>query len=266
MRALVVIAYSCCFRLASAGTCALSGSACICTDDEGNSYDVTRLTPAGNANAPTTVVARGACSGTYCQGTGFEYYVDFCSALPVPQTCYTGSCCSPSDSLNLYRTDMRATCPPTTSCQCDKLGDLSVGDVVVTALDTGDDSGISIEFPNNSYYDTYPLWVRPVINLICDSAPSSAYQEIVAPLTANPEVVNTPGCNTNFCSVVINWRTPVACRGGVGWMIVFAMCAAAGVYVIGGVAYSRYANGHWVASERACPSPTSSRAWCPMVP
>lgn len=128
-------------------TCTLEGGSCICTDDSGGSWDVTQLTPAGNTGAGTTVVARGACSGTYCE-TGFVYHVDFCESLEVPSACYSGSCCSPNDNLNFYRTDERATCPPATTCQCDKLGDLNAGGVTVTALQEED--GISIEFTNNA--------------------------------------------------------------------------------------------------------------------
>jgi hypothetical protein len=129
------------------GTCALSGGSCICTDEQGGAWDVTALTPAGNANAATTVVARGACSGTYCQ-QGFVYHMDFCAPLVVPSSCYSGSCCTPSDNLNFYRTDLRATCPPGTTCQCDKLGDINAGAVAVTALE--EEEGISVEFTNNA--------------------------------------------------------------------------------------------------------------------
>lgn len=129
-----------------AATCALDGGSCICTDDSGGTWDVTKLTPAGNANADTTAVARGACSGTYCQG-GFLYHVDFCGSLQVPTSCYSGTCCAPNDNLNFYRTDERATCPPSTTCQCDKLGDINAGGLTVTALE-GED-GISVEFTNN---------------------------------------------------------------------------------------------------------------------
>ncbi len=133
--------------VAAAGTCALSGGSCICTDEQGGAWDVTALTPAGNAAAATTVVARGACSGTYCQ-TGFVYRIDFCASLDVPSSCYSGTCCTPSDNLNFYRTDLRATCPPGTTCQCDKLGDINAGAVAVTALEQ--DEGISVEFTNNA--------------------------------------------------------------------------------------------------------------------
>ena len=124
-----------------------SGGSCICTDDEGGTWDVTALTPAGNADAGTTVVARGACSGTYCQ-EGFEYHVDFCGTLDVPSSCYSGTCCSPSDNLNFYRVDLRSTCPPASTCQCDKLGDTNAGAVTVTTLEEQD--GISVEFTNNA--------------------------------------------------------------------------------------------------------------------
>ena len=234
-----------CISPASAGTCALSGSSCICTDEQGGTWDVTSLTPAGNPNADTTVVARGACSGTYCQGTGFEYHVDFCGSLQVPQSCYSGVCCTPSDNLNMYRTDMRADCPPLTTCQCDKLGDISAGAVEVTTLQDGD--GISVEFTPNSYYNSYAGWVPPVINLICDGEPSTAYEETSA-VSVNPEVVNT-ACTTNYCSMVINWRTSAVCAGGRGWTIVILICVAAGLYVGGGVGYTRYEKGHWDSGD-----------------
>lgn len=99
------------------------------------------------------------------------------------------------------------------------------------------------------YYNTYLGWVRPVINLICDSTPSTAYEETQG-VSANPEVVNAPGCTTNYCSVVINWRTPAACSGGgIGWTIVVLISVAAGLYVGGGIGYTRYENGHWDASD-----------------
>lgn len=101
----------------------------------------------------------------------------------------------------------------------------------------------------NRYYDTYTGWVRPVINLICDSAPSTAYEDAQG-VSTNPEVVNPPGCTTNYCSVVINWRTPAVCPGGdAGWTIVILISVAAGLYVGGGIGYTRYENGHWDASD-----------------
>ena len=87
-----------------------------------------------------------------------------------------------------------------------------------------------------------------MINLICDSAASTAYEEVNS-ASDNPQVVNTPGCTTNYCSVVINWRTSAVCSGGLGWMIVIAISVAAGLYVGGGIGYTRYENGHWDASE-----------------
>ena len=129
------------------GGCALVGDACICTDEQGGTWDVTSLTPAGNMGATTTAIARGACSGTYCT-TGFVYSVDFCTPHAVT-SCYSGTCCTTSDQLYLYRTDLRGTCPPGTICQCDKLGDKTAGALVVTTLQE-EEEGISIEFTNNA--------------------------------------------------------------------------------------------------------------------
>ena len=98
------------------------------------------------------------------------------------------------------------------------------------------------------YYNSYTGWVKPVINLICDNAASTAYEELSS-VSTNPQVVNPASCDTNYCSVVINWRTSAVCSGGAGWTIVILICVAAGLYVGGGIGYTRYENGHWDASD-----------------
>ncbi len=98
------------------------------------------------------------------------------------------------------------------------------------------------------YYNSYTGWVKPVVNLICDSTASSAYEDMSS-VSTNPEVVNAPGCTTNYCSVVINWRTSAVCSGGLGWTIVILISVAAALYVSGGIGYTRYENGHWDASD-----------------
>lgn len=98
------------------------------------------------------------------------------------------------------------------------------------------------------YYNSYAGWVKPVVNLICDSTASTAYEE-QSSVSTNPEVVDTAGCTTNYCSVVINWRTSAVCSSGLGWTIVILISVAAALYVGGGVGYTRYENGHWDASD-----------------
>ena len=96
--------------------CALDGGACICEDAAGQTWDLTELT-APAAGAASQVVAVGACSGAYCQGSGFQYFIDICGTMNPPTSCYSGVCCSAIDTLNMYRLDTRADCPPGTTCQ-----------------------------------------------------------------------------------------------------------------------------------------------------
>ena len=65
---------------------------------------------------------------------------------------------------------------------------------------TGDDgdTGLTITYQNNAYYNSYGGWTAPVLNIICDpSAASSAY-EVSAGVSANPEVVNAPSCTSKY--------------------------------------------------------------------
>jgi len=136
--------------------------------------------------------------------------------------------------------------PPGSTCQCDKLGNTISGDLVVTALDDGEE-GIAIEFPADSYYQSYVGWVNPIVKIICDSSASSTAYTETSGNSANPSVINTPGCTTNYCSAVIEWRTSAVCGGGSGWTIVILIFCAAGLYVGGGIGYMRYELGHWDA-------------------
>ena len=217
--------------------CSLVEGACICEDAEGTTWDVTELTASGTADA----VASGSCSGSYCSGE-FEYFIEICGQLTVPSACNFGMCCSSSSNLNLMRIDTLNSCPPSSICQCDQLG-MSTSPVTATALDDGSDTGLSLEYTPNSYYQSYVGWVSPVVNLICDSSASTTEPET--------EVVNAPGCTTNYCSVTINWRTPVVCSagGGSGWTITILICVAAGLYVSGGVGYTRYSTGHFPGTD-----------------
>ena len=221
----LLLTFCCPASVRGAGSCSGSGSSCVCDDGEGNSWDIGSLT-AGADGAETQVVARGVCSGTYCTGT-FGYYVDVCNMLTVPQACNIGQCCLATDQLNLYRLEQGprgTTCTvggSQTGCQCDKLGEgPGTAGLSVTAYDQDGDEGLTIQYTNNAYYNSYAGWVPPILNLICDSsAASTAYTETSSAST-NPEVINAPGCTTNYCSVVINWRTPAACiSSGLGWTI-----------------------------------------------
>ena len=84
------------------------------------------------------------------------------------QACNFGQCCNPSTQLNLYRVDRLNDCPPSSLCQCDLLG-ISAS-VSVREFDDGSgDTGLTIEYTANSYYQSYAGWIAPVLNIICDS-------------------------------------------------------------------------------------------------
>ena len=224
---------------AAAGGCELQGDSCICEDENGATYDVTALTAAANAGAPSMVIARGDCSGIFCRGTGFEYFAAFCGTLNPPTTCFSGQCCTTGDTLDLYRLDTRDDCPPSSLCQCDKLGDGS--EVSVAAFDDGTDVGITLQYTNHPYYNTFAGWVPPIVNLICDPGASSEAYAASSSVTSNPSVVNAVGCTASYCSAEINWRTPVVCAGGgLGWTLVILILTAAGLYVASPLGYARF--------------------------
>ena len=102
---------------------------------------------AGAAEGDTQVVAVGSCSGTYCQNN-FNYYVEFCKDLEPVQSCYTGHCCSTSDSLNMRRIDNRDECPPSTICQCDALGEGGASALTIKKFD-GDEEVRHLSDANN---------------------------------------------------------------------------------------------------------------------
>lgn len=103
---------------AATGSCTLqpldSGEqGCVCTDGT-TEWDVTAIADDLSGENPT---AKGACSGSYCQGDGFEYHLGICQQATPITSCRSGACCTASMGNMGYRVDTSAACPPATTCQ-----------------------------------------------------------------------------------------------------------------------------------------------------
>eukprot|EP01050_Picozoa_sp_SAG11_P019241 SAG11_NODE_3033_length_2749_cov_4.883774_4_plen_159_part_00 len=146
--------------------------------------------------------------------------------------------------MNMYRTDMRADCPPATTCQCDavrkaavppaarancackatlmyahskvggrvclsvQLGEGGAAALVVEPIDDGGDVGIAITYNNNNYYTSYLGWVKPVLRLICDPGATSSAYTSTSGISTNPFVENAAGCTSEFDATLRPYHMP----------------------------------------------------------
>ena len=217
---------------------------CLCEDAAGNEWDMTGLELDQTGPDASSLMATGACSGTYCSGQ-YEYHLGICANVPDMITSNGGiGGCSASDTTLAYRVDTSGPCPPSSSCHCEKLaGAAGTAAIKVTAVNAMDvTEGVQLEYQSTSFS---PVIVTTV-NILCDSSASGPMGEA--------EVVNDPSCGTTtWCSATINWRTRGICPGGggggTGWTITILICVAAGLYVGGGVGYTRYSTGHFPGTD-----------------
>ena len=158
----------------------------------------------------------GPCSNIFCSGN-WEYHFNLCENLNV----ITGIGCSSLVNTAAQRIDTFATCPPSTSCECEIMGPDNAGaaGVAVSAIE-GDETGVLVNF----VFNTRSL----ALSIVCDnSAGADSLPEDV------PEVAT---------AVTMTWRTPAICPGGanIGWLFVIFTGVAAGLYVGGGVGYASH--------------------------
>jgi hypothetical protein len=144
---------------------------CICTDEDGDPWDLTGLSGANQVTGP------GSSIWT------FTYSFNFCENLPLP----VGPSCSPSspNGATAFRVE---DYDPISSALCHVMGsDLASGSPSVTKLPQG--GGLSVQFATVTYQLT--------VNLRCDPE-------------VDPDSVPTPPSNY-ASDMTIEWATAVTC-------------------------------------------------------
>ena len=216
---------------------------CICEDSAGNEWDMSNL---GLDQGPggSSLVTTGDCSGSSCVGD-YMYHLGICENVPdmITSSGSVGSCSS-SSLVGAYRVASSPGCPPSTTCQCETLaGDFSSATgtsntPVVTAIDTDEEQGVTLEYASTSFSPT----IQTKVNIICDRSASAALP--AETVVDNPGTATGGYCGSSWCSAEITWRTPGICEpsGSYGWTIVILMSVCAVVYFGGGIGYGRHRN------------------------
>lgn len=174
---------------------------CLCEDSAGNEWDMTGLGLDQTGPEASSLMATGACSGTYCTGE-YEYHLGICANVPDIMTSNGGiGGCSATANVGGFRVDTSTACPPASTCQCEQLaGDFSsaVGPAV-SAIDTDDEQGVQLVYSSTAFS---PVIVTTV-NVICDRSASGM---------GEAEVVNAPGCTISCVADQPNCQRTVMLR------------------------------------------------------
>ena len=126
---------------------------CLCEDAAGNEWDMTDVALDQTGPDASSLMATGACSGTYCSGQ-YEYHLGICANVPDMVTANGGiGGCSASDITLGFRVDTSGPCPPSSSCQCEKIaGAAGTATIKVTAVSTEDAAeGVQLEYQSTAF-------------------------------------------------------------------------------------------------------------------
>lgn len=124
-------------------TCELTGGKCLCTDTDGDIWDLSALSGENGATGP------GSSIWT------FSYSFNFCENMPLP----VGPSCSPisPNGATAFRVE---DYDPVSSALCHVMGPDGPGTLAVSKRNNDADQGVTIEFTTVTYQLT--------VNLACD--------------------------------------------------------------------------------------------------
>ena len=188
--------------LSARASCVLDGAACVCTDADGEAWDVSEL-------QGLDITTTGDITGcALCEGE-WTYHFALCGNANQQ----IGNGCLSTQFRSAYRVDGST---PTARCEYLGADQAAAPAAEVTAID----GGIAIGYNGGQ---TGTLLRTMTVNLLCDTP----YLDAPSP--------GVPGGD----NPVLNWPTQAVCPAGgnTGWLIVILFSVAAGIYVGGGIGY-----------------------------